>query len=58
MNITLYSLTDYNNGRLIPFTIDLDNIDDNEEYLTKIHNNLKRITKARKDSVWREECIV
>ena len=57
MNITLYSLSDYNNGNLIPFTIELDGLTE-EEYRAEIAENLARITEEQADGELREEWIV
>jgi antirestriction protein len=56
-NITFYSLSDYNNGALIPFTIELDNISE-DEFNIEIQENLKRITEEKHDGEVREELIV
>ena len=60
-NITLYSLSDYNAGNLIPFSIDLDSVDSREEYLEIIAVNLKGIDKEQGNDIYipkREEWIV
>lgn len=59
-NITLYSLSDYNAGDLISFTIELDDID-HDEYLKEITDNLARIDKEKGIDIYtpkREEWIV
>ena len=43
MELTLYSLTDYNNGVLVSHTFDLDLIDTKEEYLEAINEWLSSI---------------
>ncbi|MBT6472508.1 MAG: hypothetical protein HOK52_14755 [Candidatus Marinimicrobia bacterium] len=56
--ITFYSLSDYNNGSLIPFTIDLSEVNDKEEYYTAMNEALKDITEDLNDGDIREEWIV
>ena len=56
--ITYYSLSDYNNGELIPFTIENVELQTCEEHHDEIHENLERITKEKNDGVTREEWIV
>ncbi|KKK92426.1 hypothetical protein LCGC14_2703040 [marine sediment metagenome] len=56
--ITYYSLSDYNKGDLIPFTID--NVEDQtkDEHYDEIYENLERITEEKDDGETREEWIV
>lgn len=56
-NITIYSLSDYNNGSLMPITIELDNID-YEDYQGAIVEHLDKITRRLNDGEIREEWIV
>lgn len=44
--ITLYCLGDYNNGRLSPFTIDLDYVDSKDEYLQEVAKGLFEKSKG------------
>lgn len=43
MEITLYSLSDYNAGRLIPKTFDLDLLDDQDEYYEAVNEWLESL---------------
>ena len=54
MYITLNSLTDYNAGRLIWKTFELDNMDQ-DEYFAAVADWLESITKRRGDDEIREE---
>jgi len=56
--VIFYSLSDYNNGVLIPFCIDLDINNTNEEMLTAISESLETITDIFNDGEIREEYIV
>ena len=56
--ITFYSLSDYNEGSLIPFTIDLSEVNDNEDYYNAINEALEEISERMDDGVLREEWIV
>lgn len=58
MNITFYSLSDYNNGTLIPQTFDLEEISSKEELLSAIHDWLREVSEEAKDGEIREEWIV
>ena len=55
--ITFYSLSDYNEGSLIPFTIDLSEVNDNEDYYNAINEALEEISERMDDGVLREEWI-
>lgn len=55
--ITYYSLSDYNNGELIPFTIQLDGTTF-EEHWEEIGEALQAITEEKDDGEVREEIIV
>lgn len=55
--ITYYSLSDYNAGRLIPFTIELDDMTA-EEHAEAIQEHLEAITERMADDEVREEWIV
>jgi len=57
MNITYYSLTDYNNAILIPFTIELEGTT-YDDHLQEIADNLEAITERLNDGELREEWIV
>lgn len=56
--ITLYSLSDYNAGLLIPKTFDLDDCLDHEHYLLEIQQWLEEVSEAQADGETREEWIV
>ena len=56
--ITFYSLSDYNEGSLIPFTIDLSEMNDKEDYYNAINEALEEISERMNDGVLREEWIV
>lgn len=56
--ITYYSLSDYNNGDLIPFTIDNVELQTVDEHYDEIQENLERITEVINDGEAREEWIV
>jgi len=43
-NITLYELSNYNSGRLIPHTFDLDNTETHEDWLTAVSGWLRHLT--------------
>ena len=61
MNITLYSLSDYNGGLLIPKTFDFetkDMIDNEDEWRQAIADWLEEVTEERNDGEVREEWIV
>jgi len=49
MDITLYSLTDYNAGKLVSETFDLDLIDSKDEYLEAIAEWLEGIGEPREE---------
>ena len=59
--ITLYSLSDYNNGDLIAHTFDLDDYSNHDEYLQAISEWLKEVDKEQGIDLYisqREEWIV
>ena len=60
-NITLYSLSDYNAGTLIPHTFDLDTIDTKEKWYSAISEWLESVDKSHGTDIYtpkREEYIV
>ena len=58
MEITLYSLSDYNNGVLISKAFDLDYIDTESEFNEAIEEWLEEVTEEKNDGETREEWIV
>ena len=60
-NITLYSLSDYNAGNLIPHTFDLDTIDTRDEWYQAVSEWLEAVDKKLGNDIYtpkREEWIV
>ena len=60
-NITLHSLSDYNNGELVSNTFDLDRIDSQDEWLEQIGKWLESVDAEKGNDIYipkREEWIV